>query len=554
MAVAGIAMVLLGTALTRDYSLDEASLTSETESAPDRSRRYSPRRSAIVDHETQQPSTPSRGRDTTEGASASGAGSDRANLDSDDESLDDVTEGLESARTKVIPSPPTRAKAASSSTGKTVANAAGGHRRSTSSWKGLTDGKPVTTSTTEQATEKSMANSAAPPPRLLCVFGNWTGVDTWFPEDGLCDYAFFDALYRGRPQEADVARLGRPSAALRRFRHNTRRYRSTLVGIAFSFSGLRKATKDMQSSRGEPYMRDLWKDGVRHAGVLDFVPGAGTTEAAVERLFRFLQLCRRLQDKVIPKTVIPRPSVALGMTFSANTQRQVYASIEKHLRAGWSPSRQKIDMVVLRTHLSGRDDVNPSCTITGSSLWGRTLADYQPSLVDSLNYMEKKLKLLASESAFFVSMSVAARRYVPAGLGNDAKAFDLGSRCRPFDETDYAREIDSFASVCGDSEYVSHMRRDEAHETMHSFRLNPRSAVTFDTEDTIFAKMCKARQHVSSVLYGLALFDAEFDDGSNECSATNKYGNFTLVRAARRALEYVDGASFTQRSQCTRAP
>ncbi|KAL1482840.1 hypothetical protein MTO96_050285, partial [Rhipicephalus appendiculatus] len=136
----------------------------------------------------------------------------------------------------------------------------------------------------------------------------------------------------------------------------------------------------MESSHATSDMRALWKSGVRHLGVLDFVPGADTTEAAVERLFKFLQLCRKLQDKVIPKTALPKASLALGMTFMSSNKRQVYADVEKHLRSGWSASQHKIDLVVLRTHLSGRDDTDPSCTVTGSSVWGRTLADYQPSM------------------------------------------------------------------------------------------------------------------------------------------------------------------------------
>ncbi|XP_070381863.1 uncharacterized protein [Dermacentor albipictus] len=407
--------------------------------------------------------------------------------------------------------------------------------------------KAVTGSTSQMPTAARIS------PALICAYGNWTSVDTAFPEDGLCDYAFFDALYRGRPSESDVARLRRPSAALRRFLAGTRRYGRTQNGVAISYRGLRGATKDMESSHAPSDMRALWKNGVRHLGVLDFVPGADATEASVERLFKFLQLCRKLQDRVIPKTALPKPSLALGVTFLSSNQRQVYASIEKHLRSGWSPSRQKIDLVVLRTHLSGRDDGDPSCTVTGSSVWGRTLADYQPSMVDALNYLEKKLKPMSSESLFFVSMSAAARRYVPVGPADNAKGFEPGSRCKAYDESDYAREIDSFASVCSDAEYAAHIARDESHETMHSFRLSPRSAVTFDSEDTIFAKMCKARKMVASVPYGLALFDAEFDDTSNECSATNKYGNFTLVRAARKAIDYVYGATFTNNSQCSRA-
>ncbi|XP_075730888.1 uncharacterized protein LOC142774412 [Rhipicephalus microplus] len=397
------------------------------------------------------------------------------------------------------------------------------------------------------------AHSVRTSATVLCAYGNWTSVDTSFPEDGLCDYTFFDALYRGLPRDSDVARLGRPSAALRRFLAGTRRYRRTQTGVATSYKGLRSATKAMESSRAASDIRTLWKSGVRHLGVLDFVPGADASEATVERLFKFLELCQKLQDKVIPKTALPKASLALGITFMSINKREVYASVEKHLRSGWSAGRHKIDLVVLRTHLSGRDDTDPSCTITGSSMWGRTLADYQPSMMDTLYYVEKKLKPLSSQLLLFISMSAAVRRYVPVGQDNQAKSFAPGSRCRPFDESDYAREIENFASVCGDEEYVAHIVRDEAHETMHSFRLTPRSAVTFDSEDTIFAKMCRARKMVASVPFGLALFDAEFDDTSNECATTNKFGNFTLVRAARRSIDYVYGPTFTNTSQCTRA-
>ncbi|KAL3196885.1 hypothetical protein MRX96_014974 [Rhipicephalus microplus] len=381
------------------------------------------------------------------------------------------------------------------------------------------------------------AHSVRTSAMLLCAYGNWTSVDTSFPEDGLCDYAFFDALYRGVPRDSDVARLGRPSAALRRFLAGTRRYRRTQTGVATSYKGLRSATKAMESSRAASDIRTLWKSGVRHLGVLDFVPGADASEATVERLFKFLELCQKLQDKVIPKTALPKASLALGITFMSINKREVYASVEKHLRSGWSAG----------------DDTDPSCTITGSSVWGRTPADYQPSMMDTLYYVEKKLKPLSSQLLLFISMSAAVRRYVPVGQDNQAKSFAPGSRCRPFDESDYAREIENFASVCGDEEYVAHIVRDEAHETMHSFRLTPRSAVTFDSEDTIFAKMCKARRMVASVPFGLALFDAEFDDTSNECAATNKFGNFTLVRAARRSIDYVYGPTFTNTSQCSRA-
>ncbi|KAH6941503.1 hypothetical protein HPB50_019160 [Hyalomma asiaticum] len=409
----------------------------------------------------------------------------------------------------------------------------------------------------ERSTPQGPTAAARPvrtSPPLICAYGNWTSVDTSFPEDGLCDYAFFDALYRGRAQESDVARLGRMSAALRHFLAGTRRYRRTQNGVATSYKGLKWATKDMDSSRATSDMRALWKNGVRHLGVLDFIPGAETTETEVERLFKFLQLCRKLQDKAIPKNALPKASLALGITFLSSNRRQVYANVEKHLRSGWSPSRHKIELVVLRTHLSGRDDTVPSCTITGSSVWGRTLADYQPSMVDSLDYMEKKLKPMSSESLFFISMSAAVRRYVPAGQDDKAKSFEPGSRCRAYDESDYAREVDNFALVCDDAEYTAHIKRDEVHETMYSYRLNPRSAVTFDSEDTIFAKMCKARKMMSSVPYGLALFDAEFDDTSNECATTNKFGNFTLVRAARRAVDYVYGPTFNENSQCSQAP
>ncbi|KAH7954585.1 hypothetical protein HPB49_020060 [Dermacentor silvarum] len=239
------------------------------------------------------------------------------------------------------------------------------------------------------------------------------------------------------------------------------------------------------------------------------------------------------------------PYLALGIIFLERSDNELFRAFIHHV------GLTRVQLLVLRTHLSGRDDTIPGCTITGSSMWGEPLARYHPNIMETLEFLRIQNSSLEA-SAIMISMSVAARFYAPLD------SFDPGSKCIALEDGERRLGIGSFAENCKDGAYVDTAERLFKYEVMRIRKNQPRRRVIiFDSEDTIFAKLCKSRRELGGIPYGLALFDAELDDALNECSARNKYGNHTLVRAGRRALQYVASDQFRREGRyrdCAQAP
>ncbi|XP_077548676.1 uncharacterized protein LOC144162030 [Haemaphysalis longicornis] len=151
-----------------------------------------------------------------------------------------------------------------------------------------------------------------------------------------------------------------------------------------------------------------------------------------------------------------------------------------------------------------------------------------------------------------ISMSVAVRYYRPQ------ESSDLGSRCIGLDNAEWSLGIGSFTENCKNGTYEDPVERVDNYEVMQTFRTEPSPlTIVFDSEDTLFAKFCKARREFSGFSFGLALFDVEMDDAANSCNAHNKYGHYTLLRAGRRALQYVTQGERVRNGgypDCAKAP
>ncbi|KAH7954434.1 hypothetical protein HPB49_018377 [Dermacentor silvarum] len=67
--------------------------------------------------------------------------------------------------------------------------------------------------------------------------------------------------------------------------------------------------------------------------------------------------------------------------------------------------------------------------------------------------------------------------------------------------------------------------------------------------------VCKARNALKGVRpIGLAVFDAEFDDWSNACTSWNKFGSYTLMRAARKAVDATGAQNAARVLGCATLP
>ncbi|KAL3249778.1 hypothetical protein MRX96_055969 [Rhipicephalus microplus] len=67
--------------------------------------------------------------------------------------------------------------------------------------------------------------------------------------------------------------------------------------------------------------------------------------------------------------------------------------------------------------------------------------------------------------------------------------------------------------------------------------------------------VCKARNVLKNLRpLGVAVFDSEFDDWSNTCTSWNKFGSYTLMRAARKAVNAAVVRNTTRTLECAKLP
>lgn len=409
-----------------------------------------------------------------------------------------------------------------------------------SSLTGRTSQKPpsVSTKTTKQLPERP----------LICVFGDHVDWKMRFPEDGLCDLAFYSALYASK---ANTFQSGKFDAGLRRVLAAMKTYKSTEPGIAVAATGIAKASKDISSTKGKATLQQLWSTGVHHYGVLDFVPSNKTKESEVKAMFVLLKELKKIQASRTPKSSNFKPYLAVGTAYFKDVNEKIYRSIEKALKD------LKTELVVLRTHLdTGSDEVGTKkgCTITGSTVWERPVIKNHPSIKDTLDYVRKRKTSFDRSTRLAISVSLAGRWYKSLTGGKSRSAYVVGAKCQPLDPG-IVTQLDSQITACTEETYEAHAAMDKLHEVMTTYDEIAGLAFIFENEMTLFSKVCKAQNAAKGMRpIGLAVFDTELDDWANACKNWNKFGSFTLTRAARKAVDASRAQNTTQRMECGKLP
>ncbi|XP_077520110.1 uncharacterized protein LOC144129925 [Amblyomma americanum] len=380
------------------------------------------------------------------------------------------------------------------------------------------------------------------PRPLVCVYGNGSLASSPFPEDGLCDAALFDSLYK-YPGYALSTVHDQKLAHLRRFLRRAEEYELTRFGMGVTAGAAEIAKAEFSSNTAEKhYLPYLWSNNVYDLGVLDFVPDENTNEEQAQRIFDFLKECKRLQGLILEKKGL-KAYIVLGITLFKNYDN-IYEAFTVHM------SEETVDVLILRTHFSGRDDTRTDCTIQGSTYWKGSLTKYHPSLNYTLLYMSEHQETF-EDARTAVSMSLAGRWYRSKSGGKNKAAYMVGAKCEPYESKEYLYELQHFTYTKENPAFgPKNTFLDERRWVMVSYSPDKNLALLFDSPATIYMKMCLSYTSQGRVPFGLALFDAEYDDWSK----TNETaGSFPLTRAARKVIEDIKGATMRTNSslKCT---
>ncbi|KAH6936706.1 hypothetical protein HPB50_020910 [Hyalomma asiaticum] len=389
---------------------------------------------------------------------------------------------------------------------------------------------------------------------LVCVFGNRVDWKMHFPEDGLCDMVFYDSLY---VHQGNTFQAGANfTADLRRWLAVVKAYNVTEPGIAVTSMSVEKARHDVSTAKGNATFHQLRASGVRHYGVLDFFPTNLTEPRYVQTVLRLFATLKKMHASHVPKGKSFEQYLALGVVYVKHTDKKVYTAIEK------AASKGQIQLVILRTHLGSRDDAfGGDCRITGSTVWGKPVSEQHPSIASSrfmrisllgestLSYLRQRRSSFGESTWLLMSVSLAGRWYASQDGGSGKDAYAVGAKCKQFEFRTGPEELGSRISACTEQHYVAHVARDKQREVMSTYDGSAGLAFVFDSELTLYAKasahsVCKARNALKDVRpIGLAVFDAELDDWSNTCKSWNKFGNYTLMRTARKTVDAIENAT-----------
>ncbi|XP_070379289.1 uncharacterized protein [Dermacentor albipictus] len=125
--------------------------------------------------------------------------------------------------------------------------------------------------------------------RLLCTVGTMLNpTSEMIPHDGLCDYMFYDSVYKRGPTTFEPNNV---EAALSIFLSERQYYLDTKFGIGFAYKYRRELKLQLSANGGTtPFMlRYFWDQNICEFGILD-TPTSGLDETALEEMLESLKM------------------------------------------------------------------------------------------------------------------------------------------------------------------------------------------------------------------------------------------------------------------------
>ncbi|XP_037572193.2 uncharacterized protein LOC119454297 isoform X2 [Dermacentor silvarum] len=316
---------------------------------------------------------------------------------------------------------------------------------------------------------------------LVCVMGEKTSSANAFPDDGLCDYIFFDSLYKnGRNM---VSRKATYSNSLNTFLNEHPPYQTTSLGVGFSYHYLPMAEEELKGRNPSP-LASFWQQDVYHVGILDtptLMP-ENQTKAAISTLKEIdslLETRRQLGKVLISVLAIPDPELDWSLEFA------IYFS-----DVGFTPS-----MVISLGHYRFGDNTVKNCVIMPPTRHPFDLPpddiarDYNYDLSTAV-FSIRELYHKRASSRGLVSVTMKGRWTVPMSPDH----VDFFSRCLS----------------------------------------DPSSKSDFGS----YTELCSAKDQDRELKFGIAAYDIDYDDYENQCGFLNKYGRHSRLKQLKMIIDY----------------
>ncbi|KAH6943040.1 hypothetical protein HPB50_014218 [Hyalomma asiaticum] len=321
---------------------------------------------------------------------------------------------------------------------------------------------------------------------LLCTIGTKLDDQRMVPDDRLCDYLFYDSVYKKGPTPFDPNNVD-PALSVYLGAHAA--FQDTTFGIGFSHQYTKHLKSELTTTGG----------------------------AAPEMLDEISMKNRTGDTKCLTLFAAPAPD---------STQENIY--VEKFSKI-FTPT-----IVVILSHYVQADSTLKDCRVVPPTLLKlpqqiSTISSYKGSLSTAAEAI-KRLIGRGVDASWAISVAMKGR-WAVLKSGQPA---DFLSECK-HDPT--AESFGSYAEVCEDKDFeVVGQPKSGVLGALYRSKSDDR-VFSFDNQAALIEKLCRVRAQQLSFAFGIVAYDVDYDDFVDVCP-DNGFGPFTRLFALEDVLYY----------------
>ncbi|XP_077492305.1 uncharacterized protein LOC144103472 [Amblyomma americanum] len=350
---------------------------------------------------------------------------------------------------------------------------------------------------TEETTATEEATTPAPPPRVLvlCTISHRGILPTMYPKDGVCDLLFYTAVRFFDNKQAFSGAYDEFSFDL--FLDKAKGAGSnakTGYGVSFDYR-----YADLAAAAVSSHLDDLWKQNVHHYGLLHVWDNIAEL-AGDNKLFNVLKEVKKRQDDLADNELVHR---AVGFQFKTRHGYLNSSEVVRNLQRNYA-----VTIIITITHVFKAPRGSWS---QGPTSWTGDLVPYPMK-----NISAQWTKFTFSNYVWMMpsfSMQIAMWRIDPDYAGKNTTFKEGWWKILSYTPAAYE-------SACKDYPKGNNtVHVDPWGFYMYSGSMENKLLVSWDTEETMINKTKMFFNVVKEEppKFGLALYDVDYDDYSNQC-------------------------------------
>ncbi|XP_070380533.1 uncharacterized protein [Dermacentor albipictus] len=371
----------------------------------------------------------------------------------------------------------------------------------------------TTIATTTQQTETPVASTAAPSEMmddqpLVCTVGWKLNSTRMFPPDGLCEYIFFDSLYK-RGRNSIVAPEGF-DPDLRTFIDVAPLHKITAFGVGITFD----------DASFKP-MEIFWANSIYHLAILD----TATVNPVEHEVISALGCLKLLRDRFSAERILGGNKVFT--VFAASIPDDAWANLYiRNFTTLFKP-----DLFIGFGHYTRGDNSLKSCRIVPPTLFQRPPGaedSYQHDMTAGFESF-KKLSVPGLALKFALSVTLKGRLTV----STVPNMYDFFTPCLTNETAD---SFATYAEVCKNPGFKTAPIYDSQVDATRILHAVKPEVFSYDDRVGLCKKLCTMKAQDTSMKFGIAVYDLDYADFSNTCGS--KDGPFSRLHLVRNILNF----------------